>query len=220
MPPVPRLFTFASVVNLLLFFLALTAEVRGFFVQDVVWLRRSQLGSSVPAHPFDLPSMASADERMNVARYDPAFAHSRFDRYWSNTIYELHVSYGRVQLQKVEDYFKPAPLWDRRPVQWDPPTRSIGWRKLPAVLNGTGTTYIQSQSSAVRMVIHRPLEDVPLWPILAMTAILPAIWIVKTLRRPRRGFCPECSYNLTGNTSGVCPECGTRFKEASESVAI
>ncbi|HSZ60064.1 MAG TPA: hypothetical protein VK797_30755 [Tepidisphaeraceae bacterium] len=21
--------------------------------------------------------------------------------------------------------------------------------------------------------------------------------------------CPACSYNLTGNTSGVCPECGT-----------
>ncbi len=23
------------------------------------------------------------------------------------------------------------------------------------------------------------------------------------------GLCPRCSYNLTGNTSGVCPECGT-----------
>ncbi len=28
-------------------------------------------------------------------------------------------------------------------------------------------------------------------------------------RRPPRGFCGQCSYNLTGNVSGVCPECGT-----------
>ena len=27
--------------------------------------------------------------------------------------------------------------------------------------------------------------------------------------RVRRGVCVNCGYNLTGNTSGVCPECGT-----------
>jgi hypothetical protein len=26
---------------------------------------------------------------------------------------------------------------------------------------------------------------------------------------PRINACPKCSYNLKGNTSGVCPECGT-----------
>lgn len=26
---------------------------------------------------------------------------------------------------------------------------------------------------------------------------------------PRLGHCPVCDYNLSGNTSGVCPECGT-----------
>ena len=160
MPPVPRLFTFASVVSLLLFVLALIAEVRGFFVQDVMWFRVSLVGSAVPAHPFDLPSMLLADESRNVARYDPAFAHSRFDRYWSNITYEIHLSYGRIQLQKVEDYLKPAIQWDRRPVRWDAATRSIGWRKLSAVLNGTGTTYLQSQSSAVRMAAFTPTASV------------------------------------------------------------
>jgi uncharacterized paraquat-inducible protein A len=24
-----------------------------------------------------------------------------------------------------------------------------------------------------------------------------------------RGLCPACAYDLTGNVSGVCPECGT-----------
>ncbi len=27
-------------------------------------------------------------------------------------------------------------------------------------------------------------------------------------RRCRKGLCPACGYNLTGNVSGVCPECG------------
>jgi hypothetical protein len=45
--------------------------------------------------------------------------------------------------------------------------------------------------------------------------IVPAIWAVVRLRnmmRRRRarlaGCCPNCHYDLTGNTSGVCPECG------------
>ena len=27
-------------------------------------------------------------------------------------------------------------------------------------------------------------------------------------RRKRKGLCIHCAYDLTGNTSGVCPECG------------
>ena len=39
----------------------------------------------------------------------------------------------------------------------------------------------------------------------------------KLLRRDRlrRGLCVNCGYDLTGNASGVCPECGTG-KEAEE----
>lgn len=31
---------------------------------------------------------------------------------------------------------------------------------------------------------------------------------VRRWRRKRRGLCEHCGYNLTGNESGVCPECG------------
>jgi hypothetical protein len=31
---------------------------------------------------------------------------------------------------------------------------------------------------------------------------------VRRWRRRRRGWCLECGYDLTGNVSGVCPECG------------
>ena len=31
-------------------------------------------------------------------------------------------------------------------------------------------------------------------------------------RRRKRGQCLSCGYNLTGNASGVCPECGRAIK--------
>lgn len=36
-------------------------------------------------------------------------------------------------------------------------------------------------------------------------------------RRTRlmKGCCSVCSYNLTGNTSGICPECGTKVPATS-----
>ena len=48
------------------------------------------------------------------------------------------------------------------------------------------------------------------WAVAA-TAVLPAWYVLRklrSLRHYRAGLCPSCNYNLTGNTSGVCPECG------------
>ena len=47
-----------------------------------------------------------------------------------------------------------------------------------------------------------------------LAAILPALWLWRW-RRDRRlrsdgmPHCAKCDYNLTGNVSGICPECGT-----------
>ncbi len=30
-----------------------------------------------------------------------------------------------------------------------------------------------------------------------------------SIQRMRHGQCPKCEYDLTGNVSGICPECGT-----------
>jgi hypothetical protein len=54
---------------------------------------------------------------------------------------------------------------------------------------------------------------VPLWFLAAAFAVLPtravAIRFLSVRRRRMdAGLCPTCSYNLTDNTSGVCPECG------------
>ena len=55
---------------------------------------------------------------------------------------------------------------------------------------------------------------VPYWFLCAIAAVLPAIWLRRYWRDrrvPSDGMprCAKCEYNLTGNVSGICPECGT-----------
>jgi hypothetical protein len=58
--------------------------------------------------------------------------------------------------------------------------------------------------------------------LVVITAICPVIWIIRfSLKRcgHGRGRCVSCGYNLTGNTSGVCPECGTTVPRKAEARA-
>ncbi len=51
-----------------------------------------------------------------------------------------------------------------------------------------------------------------LWVIACLLAAYPAVTFIRgPLRRRhrrKRGLCAGCGYDLTGNVSGVCPECG------------
>jgi len=54
----------------------------------------------------------------------------------------------------------------------------------------------------------------PLWIPFFLFAGYPTIAFirgpVRRWRRRRTGLCQKCGYDLTGNVSGVCPECGFR----------
>lgn len=53
--------------------------------------------------------------------------------------------------------------------------------------------------------------SVPLWLLfLCSIAVAAPLWLTADRKRPAHG-CIRCKYDLTGNTSGVCPECGTRI---------
>jgi hypothetical protein len=66
----------------------------------------------------------------------------------------------------------------------------------------------------------RAIAVVPCWAIVAIAAVLPSIgalrfWMSRRTRvRRTLGLCVSCRYDLTGNTSGVCPECGTAVAKA------
>ena len=54
---------------------------------------------------------------------------------------------------------------------------------------------------------------IPLWLLFILFAVYPVLAFIRgplnRYRRRRKGLCIKCGYNLTGNTSGICPECGT-----------
>jgi hypothetical protein len=53
----------------------------------------------------------------------------------------------------------------------------------------------------------------PLWLLSVLLLVLPLFRAIGWLRRHRRNRhqqCVSCGYDLTANTSGACPECGTR----------
>ena len=60
--------------------------------------------------------------------------------------------------------------------------------------------------------------SVPDWVVAALLCISPAVTLTRGYRRCRREGahrCLTCGYDLTGNISGVCPECGTRISAKS-----
>jgi hypothetical protein len=74
--------------------------------------------------------------------------------------------------------------------------------------------------------IHGSEISVPVWLAAVLTAITPATWGIRRgiawarkARQKSAGHCQSCSYDLTGNTSGICPECGTPIPRKSEAAA-
>lgn len=53
----------------------------------------------------------------------------------------------------------------------------------------------------------------PLWAPFILFAAYPTVAFIRgplrRSRRRRKGLCLKCGYDLTGNVSGVCPECGS-----------
>lgn len=99
-----------------------------------------------------------------------------------------------------------------------PPTRTAGH---------AGTQYLEFQNGEIvvlldfgervsQVVVKRPAgPGTPNWLIGAGLTLLAAytgyLWLRD--RRPPAGHCPVCAYDLRGNVSGRCPECGTAVGE-------
>jgi len=59
---------------------------------------------------------------------------------------------------------------------------------------------------------------IPLWIPFVILALPTTYLFLRDRRRIPPGHCQTCGYNLTGNVSGVCPECGSPCKQPTAGV--
>ena len=85
-----------------------------------------------------------------------------------------------------------------------------------------GFGFSSPRVDTLHICVHNPEYDLtvsrlPLWIPFLLIA-LPTAWLWhRDRRRIRPGCCLRCGYDLTGNTSGVCPECGEKARPPAAS---
>ena len=96
----------------------------------------------------------------------------------------------------------------------DPFTPWTSWasREEIAFRSQVNSAWPRWRPSVFRLGTSMTLST-PLWLVVVVFAAYPVIIFMQgslqRLRRRRKGLCVTCEYDLTGNISGVCPECGT-----------
>jgi hypothetical protein len=102
----------------------------------------------------------------------------------------------------------PGPL----PITPDASTLSINdsgqvWRTYPEGAHGTQLNWIEYTTATSTWTVW-----IPLWIPCLLFGIYPTLALTRAAvvrhRRRRNGLCLRCGYDLTGNVSGVCSECG------------
>lgn len=81
----------------------------------------------------------------------------------------------------------------------------------PYHVDFAGFRYSHGHGSHVISCVRIAL--IPKWTAPTAFGVYPVIAFIRgplrRTRRRRKGLCITCGYNLTGNESGVCPECGS-----------
>lgn len=87
------------------------------------------------------------------------------------------------------------------------PTGDGSFMSLPSFQNGALPLW-------PNRVLRWAHGELPLWCPFLLFGTYPVVAFIfgplRRYRRRKRGLCLKCGYNLTGNVSGVCPECGTK----------
>ena len=126
-----------------------------------------------------------------------------YSNYTKDSLWVLGVGRGGLSMAKHEGrvrsgpYTHPPPGWHR-------------YRQAGARLEYTcWIPWVDHPTDNVLAL------DVPLWMPFMLLAAYPTLAFIRgplrRRRRRKRGECVACGYNLTGNVSGVCPECGAEI---------
>lgn len=96
----------------------------------------------------------------------------------------------------------------------EPPLGEWLRKHVPNMVEHTPLHY--GYFSAVHMPGGSHLLSVPIW-LLLLVVVIPstALWWLDR-RRILPGHCGKCAYDLTGNVTGRCPECGEAVPSSSK----
>ena len=116
------------------------------------------------------------------------------------TGHSVWLTYGHLQLERVDEK-----RWST--VGWHHGANNEPFWLLSSVALVPGIKFLSSSEFIARL---------PLWlPFVLL--LIPTIQLWRRARRkPRPGFCRVCDYDLTGNTTARCPECGTSCQPARD----
>ena len=111
-------------------------------------------------------------------------------------VFELYLGRSRPVDPKVISSVTPRTTWRRSLVQLgSPPERPFEWKWASEDFPGELRRQLLVSFHCICPIV--------------LFAVLPAVWYRTRRRLSRPGHCPTCRYDLTANTSGTCPECGT-----------
>jgi hypothetical protein len=208
-----RLFAVAFAISLLLFLATAVIWVRSYWWED--FLERSRFEPSRQTRRDDL--IMSWKGGLGIFVTHETISPTEFiyplegDYLMAKGDITLPWAYHRRKLNSgmILDTARHAEWWQAIIISSD---RDSVTQKTPSKL----TISIAHRYSTVQLKF---------WAIAAVFLILPvqrgARVLTRSLRRIIRtahNRCPRCSYSLTGNTSGVCPECGQPIVRALDGV--
>ena len=113
-----------------------------------------------------------------------------------------------IRMEKGE--IAPRRIIGTRRAGWTVRTHAfyfLGWPQFDVILPMTETINRLGKTTTSRWIQR---VTVPLWLPLVLIAI-PTAFLWWRDRPPKPGHCP-CGYDLRGNVSGKCPECGVEVQ--------
>jgi hypothetical protein len=134
---------------------------------------------------------------------------------WEDKFFGFGVREGTLSLSYVDES-------DKKRLQSDTSVRFAGfaWSRRTVTAAMISSLYRSAgrRSSYAKLGVPKPALVynlyMPLWTPFVLCSGYPLIAFirgpVRRRSRRRRGLCVRCGYDLTGNTSGVCPECAER----------
>lgn len=130
---------------------------------------------------------------------------SRSTRFlWYDGGVRLWVYRGCLEVAQTH-HVDPAATVEDRDVRF-------GEFSVKRTLWGSGCNRYGLSTTRVRRALR-----VPLWALFIALSGYPTIALVcgplRRWRRRRHALCLKCGYDLTGNISGTCPECGSKVEQ-------